>query len=192
MRWLLRINNALLGRLICGPWLSVAGFFAREGGAILPVPMCGVHGRIMSPDAFRFSCCSGRWVFRYGSISLVCWPALSLIAFGPLPNIAGMKRKMAAASLSKRAPVRLFLNNNLHLVHHAHPQVLDICRVSMHARRWRKRSAGYVPAIVWRTMGNTAERAGGASGLASAIRIDRIPHQPGCGHSADDGPMNAK
>ena len=35
-------------------------------------PMCGVHGRIMSPDAFRFSCCSGRWVFRYGSISLVC------------------------------------------------------------------------------------------------------------------------
>ena len=35
LRWLLRINNALLGRLICGPWLSVAGFFAREGGAIL-------------------------------------------------------------------------------------------------------------------------------------------------------------
>ena len=107
--------------------------------------MCGVHGRIMSPDAFRFSCYSGRWVFRYGSISLV------LLA-GLVPDRAGAEHRWHETEegrciIVEKSPLSwLFLNNNLHLVHHAHPQVpwYDLPRLYARQAAWRKRSAGYV------------------------------------------------
>ena len=102
--------------------LAVRCGFLRAGGAILKgesdVRRAWAHH---VARCVRFSCCSGRWVFRYGSISLVCWPALSLIALRSFAEHR-WRTEDGRCIIVEKSPCRwLFLNNNLHLVHHAHP-----------------------------------------------------------------------
>ena len=160
LRWLLRINNALLGRLICGPWLSVAGFFAREGGAILrgesDVRRAWAHHVAGCVPIFLLLWAMGIPVWVY--IICVCWPALSLIALRSFAEHRWHETEDGRCIIVEKSTLSwLFLNNNLHLVHHAHPQVPWYDLPRLYARQkaaWRKRSAGYVFSgyrALWRT-----------------------------------------
>lgn len=124
LRAVLRANNTMAGRLILGPLLAQVVFMAGDARAI------------RQPNVAR------AWTLH----GLAILPVLGLIHLSPMPGWAYAGAAYAALSVLKirtflehqahaRARGRtviiedrgmlafLFLNNNLHVVHHMHPRV---------------------------------------------------------------------
>ncbi|MBI1416268.1 MAG: fatty acid desaturase [Limimaricola sp.] len=120
-----RINNTLAGRLLIGPALGQVMWMAADLRAIRAGDGAVLRG----------------WLWHLPGLALV----LAVVAVSPMPLWAYLPAAYAALSLLKirtflehraheRAPGRtvviedrgplalLFLNNNLHLVHHMHPR----------------------------------------------------------------------
>lgn len=128
-RWkqaLLRYNNTLLGRLVLGPALGLEGFYRTERQLILAG----------SPRVQR------DWVLHLATVAGV----MGVVWLAPMPVWGYLLAAYLALSILKirtfvehqahalasgrsviiedRGPLALlFLNNNLHSVHHAHPGV---------------------------------------------------------------------
>ncbi|WP_338550601.1 fatty acid desaturase [Roseovarius phycicola] len=126
MRWLLRVNNTLLGRMIVGPAVGQLAFLREDLAAIKA-----------GNTAVRMA-----WVLQIPSVALV----LVMVIASPMPLWAYLICAYAGYGIIKirtflehrahdRASGRtvvvegggllsfLFLNNNLHVVHHMHPGV---------------------------------------------------------------------
>lgn len=126
MRVIYRFNNVLLGRMIVGPALSVVALYrddftaiARGDGAVMRAYLLHVLGVVpviwvvsMSPISF------GAYMFAaYLGLSL-----LKIRTF--LEHRAHEKIPGRTVIVESRGPLSLlFLNNNFHSVHHAHPCV---------------------------------------------------------------------
>lgn len=125
-RTVLRFNNTLLGRLLVGPLIGQVAFIAADARAI----------------AAGDKAVLAAWLLHVPATALVLW----LVALSPMPLWTYAISAYAALSLLKirtflehrahddpaartaivedRGPLALlFLNNNLHVVHHAHPGV---------------------------------------------------------------------
>lgn len=127
VRWLWRANATLLGRLLLGPVLSVVGLVRMDLRAIF----AGDRGILWD------------WVLHLigvgavlALLSLSGFSLLAYLAFVALPSMSVLMIRSFAEHRASEAkehrtaiiPDRglfalLFLNNNLHAVHHAHPTV---------------------------------------------------------------------
>ena len=149
IRWLLDLNNTLAGRMLLGPLIGTLVFLAgdlRRAGrdaqvragwlrhlpAVLPV----VLWVIWSPMPV--------WAY-----ALACYGALSLLRIRTfLEHQAHAQARARSVIIEDRGPLALlFLNNNLHVVHHMHPRVPwyrlpDLYRAN--PERYRRINGGYV------------------------------------------------
>ena len=127
VRWLWRANATLLGRLLLGPVLSVVGLVRMDLRAIF------AGDRAILWD----------WVLHLAGVAAVLvilrlagFSLLAYLGFVALPSMSVLMIRSFAEHRASEAkehrtaiiPDRglfalLFLNNNLHAVHHAHPTV---------------------------------------------------------------------
>lgn len=130
LRWLLRLNNTLAGRLVLGPWIALAGFFRRElamfrhgprdaarqaaAAWAWHLPAVGVAGLLVAWSAMPWA----------GWLAAV-WLGLSLLSLrGFAEHRAHHRASSRSVVIEDRGPLALlFLNNNLHAVHHKHPRL---------------------------------------------------------------------
>lgn len=152
-RWLQRVlavNNTLLGRMVIGPLIGMVGFIRSDLRLII------AGDRQVALD----------WVLHLPGVVLVLW----LVSLSPLPLWVYLAACYGALSVLKirtflehqahdRASGRsaivegrgvlafLFLNNNLHVVHHMHPTVSWYRLPALyhaHKARYHRRNHGFV------------------------------------------------
>ena len=149
-RTILRVNNTLAGRILLGPALSQVAFMRCDWRAIRG----GAHGVLLG------------WLIHIPGVALV----LALVWVSPMPVWAYLGACYAALSILKirtflehqaheaargRTVIVedrgllafLFLNNNLHVVHHMHPRVPWYRLPALYranAARYRDCNRGYV------------------------------------------------
>ncbi|TNC71516.1 fatty acid desaturase [Rubellimicrobium roseum] len=126
LRFVLRVNNTLAGRLLIGPvvgqvfWMSSDWRAARDGdwrviaGWLWHLPaMAAVLALVLASPMPLWAYA----VAAYGGLSL-----LKIRTF--LEHQAHEKARGRTVIIEDRGPLALlFLNNNLHVVHHMHPRV---------------------------------------------------------------------
>lgn len=150
LRRLLQINNSLIGRVIIGPWLVMTMFFVTEFrfiwnnhpgvrrawalhmlGVVMVITLISVMGIPL-------------WLY----VLAVCWPAFSLIAIRSFAEHRWHETPEGRTIIVEKSPLSLlFLNNNLHLVHHAHPQApwYQLPALYQENRQaWQERNDAYV------------------------------------------------
>lgn len=125
-RAVLRVNNTLAGRLVIGPLIGQASWMmsdwrlAREGdrrvilGWLWHVPAVAV--------ALALVAASSMPLWAYGLAAYLGLSLLKIRTF--LEHQAHEKVRGRTVIIEDRGPLALlFLNNNLHVVHHMHPRV---------------------------------------------------------------------
>ena len=150
LRRLFQVNNSLMGRITIGPWLVLTMFFITEcrllkdnhpgirRGWALHLMGAGMVIILISMMGIPL------WLYALA----VCWPAFSLIAIRSFAEHRWHETPEGRTIIVEKSPLSLlFLNNNLHLVHHAHPQApwYQLPKLyQAHRDDWHKRNDGYV------------------------------------------------
>lgn len=129
LRWLLRRNQSLAGRLAIGPWLSAIGLYRADWRAAF-----GPDGARIRDAYARHALGAGAVIaFVWGVAGLnplvyllvIVWPGYALLMLRTFAEHRAAATPDARTAIVEAEPVfgLLFLNNNLHAVHHAHPQL---------------------------------------------------------------------
>jgi fatty acid desaturase len=149
-RRLLLVNNTLLGRMALGPALGTAAFMRadwrriRAGERALArvwiAHALGVAAILAAVAAFGSM---PVWAYLAGA-----WLSLSILKIRTfLEHQAHERARGRSVIVEDRGPLALlFLNNNLHAVHHAYPQVPWYALPQLYAARreeWLRRNLGY-------------------------------------------------
>jgi fatty acid desaturase len=127
-RAILIANNTLAGRMIVGPWLAVGRFWATEARRVLAgdfrhVRAWLLHLVLSALLLVWVTVACGIPVLEY--LLLFAWPGLSLTllrSFAEHRPAAGQDARSAVVEAGP-LPGLLFLNNNLHALHHARPDL---------------------------------------------------------------------
>ncbi len=150
VRRLLTFNNTLLGRMLVGPAVALAVFFASEWRAAragnVAVRRAWVrHGACLIP--------LGVWIGAIGTMPvwaylLAAYLGLSVLKIRTfLEHQAHVRAPGRSVIIEDRGPLAfLFLNNNFHAVHHAHPNVPWYRLPTLYASRrgeYLRRNLGY-------------------------------------------------
>jgi fatty acid desaturase len=125
-RWVLVINNTMLGRMVLGPVLGAAGFLAQEGRHL----RAGTRG-VRLAWALHMPALAAVVVAVWAMgiplwlyVVAVAWPALSLIAIRTFAEHRWHETPEGRTIIVERSPLAwLYLHNNLHIVHHQFPGV---------------------------------------------------------------------
>lgn len=126
-RLLLRANNSLLGRMLIGPALGTWAFVRSDWQKA----RAGERGvaRAWAWHAASLALVAG-WLAWVGSMSLWAYLLASYLGFSLLKIRTFLEHRAhdlpraRTAIVEDRGPLALlFLNNNLHVVHHQHPQL---------------------------------------------------------------------
>ena len=164
LKLLLRLNNTLLGRLVLGPWLVAGAFLIDE----VQLARAGVRGvrrawAIHLPAAaavIALVCAMGIPLWLY--VVAVCWPGLALIALRTFAEHQWHETPEGRTIIVERSPLAwIFLNNNLHIVHHKLPSApwYELPRLYRERRQeWQSINGGYVfpnYLALWRLWGLT-------------------------------------
>lgn len=126
LRWLLGINNTMLGRLLIGPALSTVGFVIGDlrlmlGGdrAVLRAWLHHLAGLAIVVPVVVLAFGMPVWAYLAAA-----YLGQSLIAIRTFAEHQWSERPDGRTVIVERSPLALlFLNNNLHLVHHKLPTV---------------------------------------------------------------------
>ncbi len=128
LRILLRINNTLAGRLIIGPPLSLVGLLRHDIKAML-----AGNRRVALAWALHVAGCLPvvSWIVFVAGIPLwayllaASWPGLSLLMLRTYAEHQAHPEVPQRTAIIEASPVfsLLFLNNNLHFLHHKRPRV---------------------------------------------------------------------
>lgn len=160
----LKLNNTLLGRVLLGPCLGAGGFLVDEARQI----RADTHGvrrawAIHLPAALAVLAlvwAMGIPLWLY--IVAVCWPGLALIAIRTFAEHRWHETPEGRTIIVERSPLSwLFLNNNLHIVHHRLPSAPWYALPRLYRERreeWQTLNGGYVfPSYgaLWRRWGVT-------------------------------------
>jgi fatty acid desaturase len=150
VRTILRFNNTLLGRMLVGPVVGTFVFLrddlarirarARALVRVWLAHALGVAGVLAFVAAFT--------TMPVGAYLIACYLALSLLKIRTfLEHQAHERARGRSVIVEDSGPLAfLFLNNNLHAVHHAHPQVPWYRLPALYAARreeWLRRNLGY-------------------------------------------------
>ncbi|MCQ0971265.1 fatty acid desaturase [Paracoccus sp. TK19116] len=150
LRLLLAANATMLGRVVIGPWLGAAGFFAQEAAALVReergarkawlLNLIGIVPILVALNAFGIPL----WLY----LLTVVWGALSLIAIRTYAEHQWHERPDGRTVIVERSPLSLlFLNNNLHIVHHKMPAAPWYRLPRLYRERkqeWQAMNDGYV------------------------------------------------
>lgn len=150
LRSLLKANNSLLGRITIGPWLMLVTFFIsefkllkdNEPGIRLSwlLHLIGTGFVVVLINLMGIPL----WLYALA----VCWPAFSIIAIRSFAEHRWHETPSGRTIIVEKSPLSLlFLNNNLHLVHHNHPQAAwyELPRLYWENRTyWHKQNDAYV------------------------------------------------
>lgn len=126
MKALLRVNNTLAGRITVGPLIGLWTFVAGDIRAIR-----AGDGRVALGWALHLPVAAAvLWVVALSPMPVWAYLVAVHLAFGILKirtfleHRAHEKARGRTVVIEDRGPLAfLFLNNNLHVVHHMHPQV---------------------------------------------------------------------
>lgn len=127
LKTLLRINNTMAGRFILGPWLSVIGFVLDDGKRILAGDrdirkawLLHALGLAVVLPVVKFGFGMPLWLY----VLVPAWFGQSLIAIRTFAEHQWSENPEGRTIIVERSPLSfLFLNNNLHFVHHKKPTV---------------------------------------------------------------------
>lgn len=128
MRRLFLINNTLVGRLTLGPLLTVYGFsrtelvrIGRGETGVLRAWTYHAAGLLILASIIVAMFQMPLWVYCL----FVVYPALSLTALRSYAEHQAAENVGARSAIVETHPALalLYLNNNLHIVHHANPNV---------------------------------------------------------------------
>ncbi len=161
LKRLLRLNNTMLGRVFIGPPLATTGYVLSEFRLIAKGDATArrawmLHGLglalVLPIVAYGFGI--PVWLYLVGPV----WIGQSLISVRTYAEHQWSERPDGRTILVERSPLSLlFLNNNLHLVHHKSPSVAwyELPRLFAERReQWIAMNNGYVfpgyAALLWR------------------------------------------
>ncbi|MEM7525509.1 MAG: fatty acid desaturase [Pseudomonadota bacterium] len=155
MRRLLIANNSALGRMAIGPAISILRFLLSE--ARLAAAGCG---DVIVAWALHLigAAMVVAWLIHAGVSPLpyaaACYAGLSLINLRSfLEHRAEERVRGRSAIVEDSGPLALlYLNNNLHAVHHAHPELpwwALPARYRAHRDRFLEMNGGYVFPSYW-------------------------------------------
>jgi fatty acid desaturase len=151
MKRLLRINNAMVGRFFLGPWLSVIGFFlddakliAQGDRAIRKAWLIHAVGLAVVIPIVTYGFGIPLWLY----LLVPVWFGQSLIAIRTFAEHQWSENPEGRTIIVERTPLSfLFLNNNLHFVHHKSPAVAWYKLPGLFRERrdeWVRMNNGYV------------------------------------------------
>ena len=128
VRAVLVANNTLAGRMIIGPWITALSFWAGEARRLLSGDLHNARAWLL-----HLVLCAAVlvWLGIICAIPLLdyvlffAWPGLSLTLLRSYTEHRPAESQEARSALVEAGPLLglLFLNNNLHLVHHLRPEV---------------------------------------------------------------------
>jgi len=127
MKFLLKINNTMVGRFIFGPWLSSVGFFIDDAKQILAGDKAIRKGWLL--HAIGLAVVAPIVTFGFGIplwlyILVPVWLGQSLISIRTYAEHQWSEHPEGRTVIVERSPLSfLFLNNNLHFVHHKSPTI---------------------------------------------------------------------
>lgn len=152
IQFILTLNNTLLGRLIIGPAVSLVGFWGAELKMLLSGDKAVLrawlhHAAGLIPVLVFISLVGGLPVWIYALC--VAYPGMSLLMLRTYAEHRAHEHAEARSVIVEFCPIfsLLFLNNNLHVVHHAHPREAWYRLPGLYkaAREdWQRRNEGYV------------------------------------------------
>lgn len=151
LRGLLSVNNTMVGRFVLGPVLANVAFLATDLKLIAKgdkaVQRAWLHhaiGLAVVVPVIHFAFDMPIWLY----VLVPVWLGQSFIAIRTFAEHQWSERPDGRTVIIERSPLALlFLNNNLHLVHHKNPTVAWYDLPALYrARRdeWRKMNGGYV------------------------------------------------
>ena len=155
MRALLRVNNTIAGRMLIGPGLGFIRFAFADArlmlrGDLRIIRAWALHALGAAPVIW--------WLMRcdVGALgyALACYGGLALINLRSfLEHRAEERVRGRSAIVEDAGPLSLlYLNNNLHAVHHAHPE-MPWASIPGHYRahkdRFLKMNGGYAFPSYW-------------------------------------------
>jgi fatty acid desaturase len=125
LKWLLRLNNTLLGRMLLGPAIGQVTFMAGDWRQV----RAGNRRVLRSWAGHAVMMGAILWLVSLSAVPLWAYLAsayagLSLLKIRTfLEHQAHEKVRGRTVIIEDRGPLAfLFLNNNLHVVHHMHPR----------------------------------------------------------------------
>ena len=125
LRWLLVANNTLAGRVVLGPAIGTACFLATDACAVLRGEREVIRGWLLHVPAVALV---AAWLETAGTVGWGAYLACAYAALGVLrirtflEHRAHERARGRSVIIEDRGPLAfLFLNNNLHAVHHGHP-----------------------------------------------------------------------
>jgi fatty acid desaturase len=151
MKFLLRVNNTMVGRFVLGPVLGSAGFLMSEAKLLADGDRAArkawlLHGAgvaaVVPIVAYAFQ--MPLWLY----ILVPVWLGQSIISVRTYAEHQWSERPDGRTIIVERSPLAfLFLNNNLHLVHHKNPTVAWYKLPALFRERreeWIRMNNGYV------------------------------------------------
>ncbi len=127
LKRVLAINNTMAGRFVLGPWLGSIGFMledarliAQGDKAVRKAWLLHALGLAIVLPVVQFGFGIPLWLYILGPV----WLGQALISVRTFAEHQWSERPDGRTIIIERSPFAfLFLNNNLHLVHHKSPNV---------------------------------------------------------------------
>ena len=126
LKTIMQFNNTLVGRMLIGPIIGQAIFMARDLHAIWQGERRAVLGWLLHIPGVVLVCwIVGKSETSLGTYLLACYAAMSVLKIRTfLEHQAHAHVAGRTVIIEDKGPLAfLFLNNNLHVVHHMHPDV---------------------------------------------------------------------
>lgn len=149
LRWLLGLNNTLLGRMVLGPMIGQLAFMRDDWRAIRAGDLAVVWGWLWHLPAMLMVLVWLAWVpMPFWAYFIGVYLGLSLLKIRTfLEHRAHERARGRSVVIEDRGPLALlFLNNNLHVVHHMHPNAPWYRLPMLYARNrdhYLRRNEGY-------------------------------------------------
>ncbi len=151
MKRLLRANNTMVGRFVLGPWLSSIGFIlddakliAEGDRAVRQAWLVHAAGLLIVLPVVTLGFGIPLWLYLLAPV----WLGQSFIAIRTFAEHQWSENPEGRTIIVERTPLSLlFLNNNLHFVHHKNPAVAwyRLPRLFRERRdEWVRMNNGYV------------------------------------------------
>jgi len=148
---ILRINNTMIGRVILGPVLGTWGLVSGDLQQILAgnrklLMDWALHAAATVPVVLAVTQVFGIPLWAY--VIFVVWTSLGLVSVRTFAEHRWFDTVEGRTIIVEHTPLGfLFLNNNLHIVHHAYPAApwYDLPAMFKSSRQdWVRRNQGYV------------------------------------------------
>jgi fatty acid desaturase len=126
-QFVLRLNNTLIGRVVLGPAIGQVAFVHQDFKAITNGNLIVLLGWLKFIPSVSVVLI---WLYAFGTVpiwqyAMACYFALSLLKIRTyIEHRAHELAQGRSVVVEDRGPLSvLFLNNNFHAVHHAHPTI---------------------------------------------------------------------